>query len=258
MRLFFLSRSRMECHMSQNICFDVVHYKILHGIRARLMQNNSHCCFQLLPLVIWFFLLAFLKHVVKVRNFKECCLHVHEEMVEDSKNYPVQISSFVASFVLHEDNIWVTAINTFEEKIFHVSSLFFNVSSIESTSVRKKDPLDVLEKRIKSWSCSIHSPWIHASYVFLNDRYHRFSELHRRWRTPIFTWSWSHILWFEAKVSSVSSCIWFFSHPSWFNMQVQMASIFSYFHCWRNQAHVLGAWSTYSQEEYSSRHSHLV
>ena len=110
------------------------------------MQINFHCCFQLLPLVISFHLLSFLRHDAKVRNFKECCLHVHEEMVEDSTNYPVQLSSFVASFVLHEDNIRVIAINTFEEKIFHVSSLFFNVSYIDSSSVQKKDPLDVLEE----------------------------------------------------------------------------------------------------------------
>ena len=112
-------------HHSQKIC-DVVHSKILHGIKASLMQNNFHCCFQLLPLVIWFLLLAFLKYVVEVRNFKECCLQVHEEMVKDSKNDPVQISSSVASSVFdevifHEDNIRATAINTVEEKVFHLS-----------------------------------------------------------------------------------------------------------------------------------------
>ena len=136
--------------MTQKKICDVVHSKILHGIRSSLMQNNFHCCFQLLPLVIWFCLLAFLKHAVEVRNFKECCLHVHEEMVEYSTNDPVQLSSSVASSILHEfvfleDHIQVGAINTVEEKIFHVSSLFFHDSSIEYASVREKDPLDVLE-----------------------------------------------------------------------------------------------------------------
>ena len=108
----------------KKIC-DVLHSKILHGIRASLMQNNFHCFLQLIPLVIWFLLLDFLRHAVKVRNFKECCLQVHEEMVEYSTNDPVQISSSVYSFifhevVFHEDNIRVIAINTVEEKTFHL------------------------------------------------------------------------------------------------------------------------------------------
>ena len=78
------------------------------------MQNNFHCCFQLLPLVIWFFPLDFLKHVVEVRNFKECCLQVHEEMVECSINDLVHLSSSVDSSVFHEDNIGVVAINIVE------------------------------------------------------------------------------------------------------------------------------------------------
>ena len=35
-------------------CCDVVHSKILHGIRTSLMQNNFKFCFHLLPLVILF------------------------------------------------------------------------------------------------------------------------------------------------------------------------------------------------------------
>ena len=92
--------------MTQNFCCDVVHSKILHGIRVSMMQNNFHSCFQLLPLVIWFRLLAFLRHAVKVRNFKECCLHVHEEMVEYSTNDLVQLSSSVLhEFVFLEDHM---------------------------------------------------------------------------------------------------------------------------------------------------------
>ena len=52
----------------------------------------------------------------------------------------------MASFVFHEDNIRVVAINTVEEKIFHLSSLFFHDSSIYSASVRKSDLLGVLEE----------------------------------------------------------------------------------------------------------------
>ena len=114
--------------MTQNFCCDVVHSKILQGIRASLMQNNFHRCFQLLPLVIWFRLLAFLRHAVKVRNFKECCLHVHEEMVEYSTSDPVQLSSSVASSVLHEfvfleDHIRV-ALQQILELTSHLTSLF--------------------------------------------------------------------------------------------------------------------------------------
>ena len=125
----------MEFHMTQNFCYDVVHSKILHGIKAIMMPNNFHCCFQLLPLVIWFRLLAILEHTVEVRNLKECCLQVHEEMVEYSTNHPVQLSSSVASSVFHEDNIRAASINTVEEKIFHISSLFFHDYSIYSASV---------------------------------------------------------------------------------------------------------------------------
>ena len=105
-----------------------------------MMQNNFHCCFQLLPLVIWFRLLAFTKHVVEVRNFKECCLQLHEEMVEYSTNDPVQVSSSMASTLFHEaffheDNIQVVSINIVEEYILHISSLFFHDYSIYSSSV---------------------------------------------------------------------------------------------------------------------------
>ena len=102
MNFVFLSISRMVCHMNRKFFCDVVHSKILHGIISSLMQNNLHCCFQLLILFIWFQLLAFLKDVVKVRNFKECCLQVHEEMVEYSTNDPAQFSSFVDSSFFHE------------------------------------------------------------------------------------------------------------------------------------------------------------
>ena len=71
---FFLYRFRLECHVNQKFHCDVVHSKMLHCIKATLNQNNFHYCFQLLPFVIWFRLLAFLKHVFGVRNFKECCL----------------------------------------------------------------------------------------------------------------------------------------------------------------------------------------
>ena len=75
-------------------------------------------------------------------------------MVEDSTNDPVQLSSFVDSsvfhyVVFHEDKIQDVSINTVEEKIFHLSSLFFHDSSIEYASVRKSDPLDVLEEGSK-------------------------------------------------------------------------------------------------------------
>ena len=87
----------------------------------------------------------------KLRNFKECCLQVHEEKVEDSTNDPVQLSSSMDSslfheVVFHEDNIQVVAINIVEENTFHLSSLFFHDSSIYSASVQKRDPLDVLQE----------------------------------------------------------------------------------------------------------------
>ena len=67
-------------------------------------------------------------------------------MVEDSTNDPVQLSSSVASSVFHEDSIRVASINTIEEKIFHLSSLFFHDSSIDFARVQKSDRLDVLEE----------------------------------------------------------------------------------------------------------------
>ena len=70
-------------------------------------------------------------------------------MVEDSTNAPVQISSYVASFVFHEDSIQVFASNTIKENIFHLPSLFFHDSSIYSASVQDIDPLDVLEEGSK-------------------------------------------------------------------------------------------------------------
>ena len=86
----------------------------------------------------------FLTHAVRVRNFQECCLQVHEEMVEDSKNDLAQLSSSMDSFIFHEYNIWAVAINTVEENIFHLSSLLFHDSSIYSANVWKSDPLDFL------------------------------------------------------------------------------------------------------------------
>ena len=156
-------------------------------------------------------------------------------MVKDSKNDPVQISSSVASSVFHEDSIGVVATNTIEEKIFHISSFFFHDSSIYSSIVWNSDPLNVLEEGSMLGDVAfslLGSMLLMYSYMIASTN---FSEFHRRWMTPTFTWSWSHLLWFEAKVSSVSSCIWICSHPGWFGMQVQMMSIFSCFHCWRNQ-----------------------
>ena len=55
----------------------------------------------------------------------------------------------MASSIFHEDNMRAISINIVEEKIFHLSLLFFHDSSIDSTSVRKSDPLDVLEEGSK-------------------------------------------------------------------------------------------------------------
>ena len=174
-------------------------------------------------------------------------------MVEDSTNDPTQLSSSV----FHEDNIRVAAINTVEENIFHLSSLFFHDSSIYSASVWrviswmfwKKDHILEMLHSLSLDSCFICIPiWLLAP-IF---------RVSQKMRTPTFTWSWSHLMWFESKVSRVSTWIWISSHPGWFSMQVQMASRFTCFHCWRIQEHVLGAWSTSSQEEDSSRHSHSV
>ena len=70
-------------------------------------------------------------------------------MVKYSTNDSVQLSSSMASSIFHEDNIQVFSINIVEEKIFHLSSLFFHYYFIFSTSVRKSDPLDVLEEGSK-------------------------------------------------------------------------------------------------------------
>ena len=67
-------------------------------------------------------------------------------MVEYSTNDAIQLSSSVASSIFHEDNIRVASINIVEEKIFHLSSLFFHDSFIFCTSVWKSDTLDVLEE----------------------------------------------------------------------------------------------------------------
>ena len=49
----------------------------------------------------------------------------------------------------HEDSIQDAYINTVEDNIFYLSSLFFHDSYIDSSSVKKSDPLDVLEEGSK-------------------------------------------------------------------------------------------------------------